>query len=130
MDQSTIWPFWPTHMRIHPLTRITADEDTGQAVIEAHIEFLDGQNVTTKAVGILTLDLEDANAKPEEPPVELWNQDLRDLAVNQRQFDVVTRTYLFRLQLDDPSLPPQPELHAYFLSVDGQTMEASMKLRR
>ena len=53
-----------------------------------------------------------------------WDLDLTDLEVNARHFDVVTRTYLFRLDLEETDLPAAVELRAYFESADGRLMEA------
>ena len=56
-------------------------------------------------------------------------QDLRELEINRRQYDDVTRTYLFRLQTTQP-LPAGCELRAFFLSTNGKTMSAEMRLRQ
>ena len=130
-DTPGIWPFWPTRMRIHPLTRVTTDESTGRMIVETRIEFLDAQGVTSKAVGHLALELVETAPSQSVPNiVEIWNQDLRDPMLNQRQFDVVTRTYLFRLELDRQLFPQAPQLNAFFVSMDGQKLDASMKIKR
>ena len=61
--------------------------------------------------------------------LQTWNQDLRDLELNRRQYDDVTRTYLFRLQLTQPP-PAGSELRAFFLSADGKRMNAQIRLRQ
>jgi hypothetical protein len=124
------WPFWPSRMRLHPLTRLVMDEATGQRIIEARIEFFDPDGATTKAIGQLTLQLHRAEMIAIAPePLQIWNQDLRDLALNRRQYDDVTRTYLFRLEIDSAIFPEQPELRAYFLAENGQQLEAAFKVK-
>jgi hypothetical protein len=126
-----VWPFWPTQMRIHPLTRIIRDEERGALVLEARIEFTDREGSTSKAAGQLTLTLhESARDRRVSEPVQVWNQNLSDLNVNRRQYDEVTRKYLFRLELDESKLPQQPDLRAYMLSDDGQELRASMTVSR
>ena len=124
------WPFWPVNMRLHPLTRLTRDEQTGQPIVECRLEFQDSDNQTSKAVGQLALQIyADSTTPTGSAALETWNQDLRDLQVNRRQYDDVTRTYLFRLQTTQP-LPPGCELRAFFLSADGRRMSAEMRLRQ
>lgn len=127
--EHAVWPFWPEHMRVHPLTRLASDPQTGRPIIECRIEFQDADGQTSKAVGQLTLQVyPDGSTATGTAALETWNQDLRDLAVNRRQYDDVTRTYLFRLQLTQP-LPAGCELRAFFLSADGRRMNATMRLR-
>jgi hypothetical protein len=117
-------------MRLHPLTRLTGDLDTGEQIIECRIEFEDPDNQTCRAVGQLTLQLypEGASALSGKA-LQTWNQDLRNLELNRRQYDDVTRTYLFRLQLTVPP-PAGSELRAFFLSSDGRRLNAEMRLRQ
>lgn len=122
------WPFWPSAMRVHPSTRVMRDEATSRFVIETRIELFDPEGVTTKGIGQLTLELHEASSRSDEP-VQLWNQDLRDLELNRRQYETVTRTYLFRLEIDASVFPKDPELRAYFLSADGQELSERMRLR-
>ncbi len=118
-------------MRLHPLTRLTGDTTTGEQIIECRIEFEDPDHQTCRAVGQLTLQLYPDSASTTGPDVALqtWNQDLRDLELNRRQFDDVTRTYLFRLQLTQPP-PAGSLLRAFFLSSDGKRMNAEIRLRQ
>lgn len=118
-------------MRVHPLTRMVHQEATGHWVIEARIEFTDPDRVTTKAIGDLTIQLRDAQRGTDASgEIQTWNQDLRDLEVNRRQYDDVTRTYVFRLEVDSDRFPGQPKLWAFYLGEDGQELEASMEIKR
>lgn len=129
MVQGSDWPFWPASMRIHPSTRVSRDEKINAFVIETRVEFFDPDGITTKAVGQLTLELHDATVRDGDP-VQVWNQNLRDLALNHRQYEVVTLTYLFRLEIETSVFPEQPELRVYFLGADGQELGPEhMRLR-
>jgi hypothetical protein len=130
-DTLAAWPFWPAFMRLHPLTRLTEDRATGVQIIECRIEFEDPDQQTCRAVGQLTIQLyPDATAPTGAgAALQTWNQDLRDLELNRRQYDDVTRTYLFRLQLTQPP-PPGAELRAFFLSADGKRMNGEIRLRQ
>jgi hypothetical protein len=124
------WPYWPVAMRLHPLTRLMTDAHSGETIIEARLEFVDGDSQTTKAVGQLTLQVYPDSVTPTgSGALETWNQDLRDVAVNRRQYDDVTRTYLFRLQATQ-ALPAGCEIRAFFLSADDRRMNAEMRLRQ
>jgi hypothetical protein len=124
------WPFWPARMRIHPSTRVVRDDPTGQFVVETRIEFFDADGATARALGQLNMQLHDARPEARNAePIQLWNQDLRDLAANRKQYDMVYRTYLYRLQIDPATFPAQPELRAYFLGNDGRELEATLRIR-
>ncbi|MDY7110271.1 MAG: hypothetical protein SYC29_16705 [Planctomycetota bacterium] len=124
------WPYWPAGMRIHPLSRLVRDGESGQTVIEARIEFVDRDGHTSRACGQLRIDLHDATAAFPAGPVVTWEMDLRDLATNRRRYDDVTRTYLFPLDTEVDPFPQQPELRAYFLSADGRKLsEDALRLR-
>lgn len=124
------WPFWPTRVRLHPSTRIIKDAPSSQWLIETRIEFADSDGASSKAVGQLTIQLWDGSAASATEPLQTFNMDLRDPAVNRRQYDDVMRTYLFRLEVDAAKLPENPEIRVYFVSVDGQNLNATMHLRR
>ncbi len=130
-DEAARWPFWPTHLRIHPLTRLATDTETGRPMIEARIELFDHDDQTTRGFGLLRLDLHDlaGNAAPDTLPV--WHIELRDLEVNRMRYDPVTRTYLLPLKFEaHQRMPEEPELWAYFLAADGQPLDAaSLRLR-
>lgn len=124
-DPGAAWPFWPTSMRFHPLTRAVHEGSANELVIEARIEFLDSDGETSKAAGQLTLQLYADVQSPSGPDaLRTWNQDLRDLSINRQRYDDITRTYLFRLEMDQTELPQGAQLRAFFLSIDGQHLDA------
>jgi hypothetical protein len=122
------WPFWPAAMRVHPATRTVRDGKTGLLVVEARVEFRDEFNAVTKASGQIRLDLHKGRSTLGDP-MSSWNLDLRDVTVNRERFDDVTRTYLFRLDIQDLTLPTRATLTVYFLSADGATLAAEQELR-
>ncbi len=129
-EETGEWPFWPSSLRIHPLTRLAVDTQTHQSIIEVRLEFLDPQEHTTKGVGQVRIDLATAgDAADSSPPLATWSWDLRDPSVNRTLYDDVTRTYLLRLRVESLELGPQLELRAYYLSATGQRLQATFALR-
>jgi hypothetical protein len=114
-------------MRLHPLTRLAPDPFTRETVIEARVEFVDAERVTTRAAGVVHLKLHDASS---EGLLNEWIVDLEDRQQNTLHFDTVTRTYLFKLQVDPATLPAEVLLRASFHGADGRDFEASAPLRR
>ena len=123
----TGWPFWPSDMRIHPLTQFVNDRKTGELVIEARVEFIDPYGHTCKAFGQIELALHDAD--PEQfnaNPAGTWPEDLTDLELNQIYFDDVTGTYLLRLEISEIiEVPQQAQLRAAFQPADGRRLQAT-----
>ena len=120
-DDSVLWPFWPTRMAIHPATRLTIDTGSGVKHFEARIAFYDQFGDICKAVGEMRLELEDPCGMKAIMPE--WTIDLRDLRLNGRHYDDVTRTYLFKLKIENDWMPAKAILHVYFLSDDGTEFE-------
>lgn len=117
------WPFWPTAMRFHPLTRVMLEPDRDELIIEARVEFSDDNGSTTKAFGELLLQLIEAGTVLEE-----WTVNLADLPTNALRYDDITRTYLFRLEIDQARYSPTAELFAGYLGVDGTELRARLRL--
>lgn len=121
----TGWPFWPRRMRVHPLSQFVTDRATGKLLIEARIEFSDGYGHTCKAFGQIVIALHDADRSQfTAQEIAKWPEDLTDLDLNEVYFDDVTGTYLFRLEIQDITLPPESELRAIFHSADGMRLRA------
>jgi hypothetical protein len=125
------WPFWPIRMRLHPLSMITDDPETGRPIVEARIELVDEFGHTTKGVGQVRFELYDVDPREAAvPPLEEWNVDIRAAEPNAAHYDPITQTYLFRLQFDAGMAPDGARwLRAYYLSVDGRKFESTMRLR-
>ena len=135
------WPFWPVHMRIHPLTRLVTGPaptsspapslgGSGHWLLETRIEFTDADGQTSKAVGQMTIQLYESPTMPlDQGRVKTWNADLTLLNVNREHYDDVTRTYLFRLGIEPNDLTEQSQLRALFVSADGQKFEDRLLVR-
>lgn len=124
------WPFWPVLMQIHPLTRISVNRKSGGMMLEARAEFLDADGVNSRACGQVLLELSDREAVDASSALSnVWTVDLRDLKANATHFDAVTRTYLFRLELEPEQIPRQPELRITFQGIDGATMSHRQDVR-
>lgn len=124
------WPFWPTGMRFHPLSRLVMNASTGEAIIEARLEFVDPEGATSKAWGQLTVEMYDASPAGDPTTQGVWSIDLTQPRINVDRFDDVTRTYLIRLQVEAGQvLPIEPRLEATFDSADGRQLQAAILLR-
>ncbi len=102
---ATAWPFVPVKMRVHPFTSVEYDAQKDSHVLEARIEMLDPAGDMTKAVGQFHFELYRVGRQASEGSLEgdllyAWDAPLLSLDSNQRHFDPITRTYLFKLRLD------------------------------
>ncbi|MCA9296284.1 MAG: hypothetical protein KC983_07195 [Phycisphaerales bacterium] len=125
-DAEVKWPFWPRSIRIHPLTRFVRESPSGRLILELRIELLDEDGHTSKAYGRIRIDLHDRRGGTAGlASLATWEADLTDLKVNAERYDVVTRTYLFLLEISEDERPLQPEIRVYYLSADGDTLETA-----
>jgi hypothetical protein len=125
------WPYWPTSIRVHPLTRLAPrDEDPEKLLIEARIELTDADGHSSRGCGQLQIRMFNLDAPDTEEPVPHWKLDLRDRAFNSERFDPVTQTYLFRLEVEPEQLEGTPELRAYYLTGQGTALEVDRLLLR
>jgi len=103
--------FEPTAIRIHPLTRRVdpngvmpmpaASAPTGvQADLEVRVECLDRDQIETRTVGLLWLELTSNGTQWTVGPV-----DLSDPELNLRTFETITRTYRMSVTLLDATVP-------------------------
>ena len=83
--EPTHWPFAPVSVRVHPLSRIAVDA-AGKRQVELRIECRDLDGDSVRTIGTLWVSLGN------EGRAEL-EHDLGDPAVNQGDWDRVTRTY-------------------------------------
>jgi hypothetical protein len=122
------WPYWPAVLRVHPLTRIVTDPQTAEPLIEARIEFTDAEGVTSRAAGLLSVELWPAEPGASPDALNRWTADLADPLINRERFDIVTRTYLLRLKTDPGALEDRVALSVRFESADGQVLTARLML--
>lgn len=134
-----IWPFAPRSMRIHPLTRWIGHDGSGawpsasvgndpNEDLEVRLEFLDADELETRAIGVVWLELRAGETQLSVGPI-----DLRSLELNRRLFEAVTRTYRLGVVLAPDALPSgvdEVRIRATMHLPDGRTLQDSMDLPR
>lgn len=96
------WPFEPTEVRLHPLSR--AVRDAAGCRVEALVECRDRSGDATRAVGMLWAE---AGTTEERRAVEA---DLSVMDTNAAVWDQVLRVYRLRLELPQASCPAQGQM--------------------
>ena len=119
--------FRPTKARVHPLSRVVKEPETGEESLLVQLELTDAWGHTCKWPGVARVQLSGAVAEEKEgspkPKVQMnsaepatesapaagesgatgggqvWWVDLRDPEANARAFDTITQTYLLRVPL-------------------------------
>lgn len=123
------WPFWPVKMRFHPLTRFVITEGEEICSLEARVEFNDLEGDISKALGQMNIKLYEKRSDGDfDVFIENWDIDLEDRSENRTHYSVMTRTYLFRLEIEIIKLRENMELVATFNSADEQVFDASFTL--
>lgn len=106
--------FAPVKMRLHPLTRwivpttSAATTAPGAATVEARLEFTDQFGDVAKGVGKVYFELyayEPIAIGNRGERIDLWNADIATPELNKQHFDPITRTYLFKLGVNESKLP-------------------------
>lgn len=129
------WPFKPARMRVHPFTSIDRDEASGDLVLEARVELLDPMGDPTKGVGDFRFELyaepRQASRAGEGRRLAHWRVPMRTVEKSGRFYDPITRTYSFKLKLEEP--PPREqrlELVAQLTMADGQRLRGEAPIER
>ena len=125
------WPYAPASIRVHPISRIKMDRESGTAVVQARIELLDPDGFSTRGLGSLTLLLsgQSENGIMLMSQTE-WKCDLNDLKTNRKYYDEVTRTYQVTLDLSPRmGVPWEPRLRAMLVTPDGRTLSDTSGIR-
>ncbi|MFG0252326.1 MAG: hypothetical protein ACF8NJ_05565 [Phycisphaerales bacterium JB038] len=123
------WPFQPTRLRIHPLTRIGSDTDetTGQVeyFIDLQVDLIDQFGHSTKGLGELRFELLSGGEAERSQRLEVWRIDITDLEVNTLHYDWVTRMYRFNLTLPSRHLAQHRRfrLQAFKLLPNGNRLQ-------
>lgn len=124
-----IWNTAAQRLRVYPSTRISTQD--GSTWLEARVEFLDGMDDPCKAVGTMHFELLAAGDMRERAAGEIlyaWNAPLLTLN-DQHAWDPVTRTYRFRLKLDDAALLQRDAtLLIWHTPLNGDRMETRARL--
>jgi len=130
IDRPTTWPFVPVEMRVHPFTAVEVDRDDAGVRLEARIETLDRLGDVTKAVGDFRFELYHMPPGVYETPAEgkllyQWSAPMNTIEQNRRHWDSITRTYLFKLQMDRlPRVTGRLLLVAHFTDPGGRHLAA------
>jgi hypothetical protein len=123
------WAYAPVDIRVHPLSRVKFNDTGGEARVEARIELLDQDGFSTRGIGDLKLVLSGSSEMGSHTQVE-WECDLSTVAMNGKQYDCVTRTYLAHLQLvSSDDIPLEPVLYAQFKMPDGRSLSDRKSIR-
>lgn len=125
-----VWHPAPDQMRIYPATRFVQDQ--GQLVLEARIELLDAMGDSIKGAGRFHFELigpPHLGRSVSDRKLYSWDVPLLSLEDQQRAYDRVTRTYLFRLKMDQKYMPRGvATLKAVLMPSAGDRLEAQAKL--
>lgn len=124
------WNSAPVAIRIYPATRFVSEDD--RTLLEARLELLDALEDSTKSVGTVRFELRGASSGNKTSITDrlyAWDVSIRTLEDQKRYYDPVTRTYLFRLSLDDlTQLPGKVNLHVQYTPDSGNRIEADATL--
>lgn len=127
-DQPAAWYPRPSDINIYPATQFV--ERDGEPMLEAAIELLDELGDAVKGPGQLRLALF-ARGQYGQVGEQLyrWDVSLRTKAQQQKYFDLVTRTYVLRLSLDDQQVTTKPTLlRVTFVQPDGPRLQTERSL--
>jgi hypothetical protein len=104
-----LWRPTPTAVRIYPATQFIQPD--GQPTLEASVELLDAMGDSIKAPGRLRFELFAVSERGQTGGrLYQWAVPLRTLEQQQQYFDLVTRTYTVRLELDSDKATTRPTL--------------------
>lgn len=111
------WLFWPTSLRVYPLSRANPTADPPS--LDVRLEFLDKDGGSTRAVGTVVIVLRCASAEPQEVRSVYPLVDRRE---NAAHHDPVTDTYRFTVVPRWTKVPPSGSainVDAYLYGLDG-----------
>ena len=123
------WAYGPKTIRVHPLSRVKFDPETGEPHVEARIEMIDRDGFSTRGSGQLVLMLSGSPRSGSHSEVR-WECDLSNPESNGTHYDCVTRTYQARLDLDQAEdVPLEPYLRAVLTLSSGQALSDAAAIR-
>ncbi|MBI1335824.1 MAG: hypothetical protein GC164_02550 [Phycisphaera sp.] len=94
----------PVAMRVYPSSKFM--NEGGDTVLRARIELLDQMGDSVKGVGVYRFELytpERASQAGDGRKLYGWDVPVKDLVSQKLYYDPITRSYLFRLKLEDRS---------------------------
>jgi hypothetical protein len=118
-----IWRARPEAIRIYPATQFTTSD--GAPTLKASIELLDAMNDAIKAPGRLRCELFAVNERGQVGGrLYHWDVPLYTLQQQRQYFDLVTRTYTLRLELDNEQVTQRPTmLRVAFMPPEGPRLQ-------
>ena len=122
-----VWQIRPVSIRVYPGTRFVREPNG--VLLEARIELSDAMGDPIKGVGHFRLEL--STFDPTDPrkvtaPLYQWQVPLLTMEENREHYDGVTRTYSFRLELDNPDAAAQRvQLRVTFEPVTGPRLTST-----
>jgi len=125
-----VWEMGPVRMRVYPSTRFV--EGKGDSMLEARIELFDEMDDSVKGVGKFRIELFD-RPRGGNPGVGRrrysWDVSALTLADQRRYYDTITRSYLFRLKLEDQATARRETvLRVTFILPEGKRLETRCDL--
>ena len=125
-----IWQVGPVRMRVYPSTRFVEDQDF--SMLEARVELLDEMDDSVKGVGEFRIEIFD-RPRGGNPGVGQrrysWDVSALTLADQRRHYDMITRSYLFRLKLEDQATAHRETvLQVTFISPEGKRLKTRSDL--
>ena len=125
-----VWVIQPVAIRVYPSPRFVTEGE--KLLLDLRIEFTDAAGDPTKGVGHFALELY-AAGRSDEPAVGRtlyrWDVPLLTLDQNRQYYDAITRTYHFRLHIDEPEATRDPLLlHVAFTPHDAERLETEAML--
>ena len=131
MEPVAVWHAVPVEIRISPATRFVQEED--QFSLEARIELSDEMGDPIKVAGDFRFEL--LSAAESVPNVlrrrlYTWEVDLLTLEDQQQHFQTVTRSYVFRLGIENLNVAQhQTMLLVLFTPTSGQRLETLARVK-
>ncbi|MEX2670850.1 MAG: hypothetical protein WD294_01940 [Phycisphaeraceae bacterium] len=126
------WPFKPVSMRIHPFTSLQPVEGEEALILEVRIEMFDQLGDVTKGVGNWRFELYTQPGRASQRSrerVEVWEAAMTELVQNERHYDPITRTYAFKLHLEEQPPIDQPlSVVAQFNTPSGERLIADSEV--
>jgi hypothetical protein len=95
--------FAPVKMRLHPLTRFIPAAGEADSTAEARLEFTDQFNDIGKAAGSVYFELfvyQTLVPNHQGDRIGFWKFDINTPEANEKAWDAITRTYLFKLPVN------------------------------
>ena len=125
-----VWKVVPVRMRVYPSTRFVESE--GFSILEARVELFDAMGDSVKGVGKFRIEIFD-RPRGGNPGVGQrrysWEVSALTLADQHRYYDTITRSYLFRLKLEDQATAHRETvLQVIFISPEGNRLKTHSDL--